>query len=283
MADIFLSYKREDRDKVRPLVEALQAQGWSVWWDTRIDAGEIWDEVIETQLKAAKCVVVVWSKLSVHARWVRAEALKGLERDCLVPVALEGVDLPVPFNTIQTIDLARWKGDAADAAFANLCAGVRRILERQGIYVTQTAPSDRKEARAHNNRGKAHYDSKDYDLAISDYTKAVEADPKYAVAFRNRGDAHFQRKDYDLAISDYTKAIDIDPEDAGAYINRGDARRSKGDLDRAIDDYTTAIEIDPKNVPAYSGRADSYSERQDLDRAIADYNRVVELSLGPRR
>ena len=41
MADIFLSYKREDREKVRPIVDALQAKGWTVWWDTRIGAGEV--------------------------------------------------------------------------------------------------------------------------------------------------------------------------------------------------------------------------------------------------
>ncbi len=46
MTDIFLSYKREDREKVRPLVEALQAQGWPVWWDTRIGVSETWDAVI---------------------------------------------------------------------------------------------------------------------------------------------------------------------------------------------------------------------------------------------
>ena len=66
MADIFLSYKREDRDKVKLIVEALQAKGWTVWWDTRIGAGESWDQVIEAQLKAAKCVLVVWSKRSVE-------------------------------------------------------------------------------------------------------------------------------------------------------------------------------------------------------------------------
>ena len=44
MADIFLSYKREDREKVRPLVEALQAQGLvGVVGHPDRRAGETWD------------------------------------------------------------------------------------------------------------------------------------------------------------------------------------------------------------------------------------------------
>ena len=33
MSHIFLSYASEDRERVRPLAEALSQQGWSVWWD----------------------------------------------------------------------------------------------------------------------------------------------------------------------------------------------------------------------------------------------------------
>ena len=32
MAGIFIGCASEGRSKVKPLVEALEAQGWSVWW-----------------------------------------------------------------------------------------------------------------------------------------------------------------------------------------------------------------------------------------------------------
>ncbi len=35
MADIFGSYTRADQEIVRSIVSLLEAQGWSVWWDTR--------------------------------------------------------------------------------------------------------------------------------------------------------------------------------------------------------------------------------------------------------
>ena len=127
MADIFFSYKREDREKVRPLVEALQTKGWSVWWDTRIGSGETWDRVIEAQLAVAKCVVVVWSKRSINSDPVRGEANEGRERRCLIPVTIEGVTPPLIFRMMQATDLTRWHGNPDDPDFLHVCEGIERV------------------------------------------------------------------------------------------------------------------------------------------------------------
>ena len=36
MADVFISYKKSDADRVRPLVENLRAADLDVWWDEGI-------------------------------------------------------------------------------------------------------------------------------------------------------------------------------------------------------------------------------------------------------
>ncbi len=46
MADIFLSYASEDRERVQPLAEVLEGQGYSVWWDTRIGVATSFDREI---------------------------------------------------------------------------------------------------------------------------------------------------------------------------------------------------------------------------------------------
>ena len=74
MSDIFLSYDDVDRDRVRTLVGALEARGWSVWWDHRLAAGAAFSEVIERELEAAGSVIVAWTRTSVDSEWVRAEA-----------------------------------------------------------------------------------------------------------------------------------------------------------------------------------------------------------------
>lgn len=39
VASIFMSYAREDRSRAEPLVRALEAKGWSVFWDPEIPPG----------------------------------------------------------------------------------------------------------------------------------------------------------------------------------------------------------------------------------------------------
>jgi len=56
MADVFLSYAREDRDCAEKLARALVERGWTVWWDLRIQVGRSFSETIERELDAAKCV-----------------------------------------------------------------------------------------------------------------------------------------------------------------------------------------------------------------------------------
>jgi len=61
MADVFVSYARSDKARVAPLVAALEAQGWTIWWDPEIEAGQQFDDQIEDELDAAKAVLVVWT------------------------------------------------------------------------------------------------------------------------------------------------------------------------------------------------------------------------------
>ena len=122
MADVFVSYATADRERVRPLVEALEEHGHSVWWDREIDPGAAFDEAIERALNDATWVVSVWTELSISSRWVRAESMFALDRDALLPVLLDDVELPVAFRTTQAVDLRDWRPDSSDEGLSQLLA-----------------------------------------------------------------------------------------------------------------------------------------------------------------
>jgi TolB-like protein len=124
--DIFLSYSREDQATARRYAEALQREGFNVWWDQALDAGEDFDEVTERALEEAKAVVVLWSRTSVSSRWVRAEATQANAANKLVPVMIEDCKRPIMFELKQTVDLSGWSGNVTDAAWQGLLAGLRR-------------------------------------------------------------------------------------------------------------------------------------------------------------
>ena len=113
MNDIFLSYTSDDREKARQVARALEARGWSVWWDREIPPGKKYDKVIEEALDASNCIVVLWSKASVASGWVRAEADEGVRRRILVPAIVELATIPLGFRRIQAADLTGCRAAAA--------------------------------------------------------------------------------------------------------------------------------------------------------------------------
>src|SRR5882724_5989648 len=101
MNEIFISYKREERDIARQLADTLEGRGWTVWWDPKLRAGEHFDDVIEDAIKNAKCVIVLWSARSIMSEYVKDEATYALELGKLVPVALDNNRLPFRFQRLH--------------------------------------------------------------------------------------------------------------------------------------------------------------------------------------
>ena len=136
MAEIFISYASENRQRARGLAEALGARGWSVWWDREIPLGKSFDEVIEKALGEAKCVIVLWSAVSVASEWVRNEASEAKRRGILIPVFIEPVDAPLAFRLLNGADLKDWQPGAIDAEFDRLVEGVTALLAQTGTVGT---------------------------------------------------------------------------------------------------------------------------------------------------
>src|SRR5579863_3173811 len=130
MADVFVSYSRSDKARVAPLVAAIEAQGWSVWWDPAISPGQQFDDQIDRELQAASCVVVVWTPASVTSRWVRGEARDAADRGILVPVRFDDARLPIDVRAIHTTDLDQWAEDPTSAPFKDLLRALQGVIER---------------------------------------------------------------------------------------------------------------------------------------------------------
>jgi adenylate cyclase len=131
MADIFVSYSRTDRARVVALVAAIEAQGWTVWWDSAINTGQEFDSQIENELQQAAAAIVVWTQTSVASRWVRGEAREAADRGILVPVRFEGAKLPMDVRAIHTTDLDDWNDDPASAPFQELLRALGSMIARQ--------------------------------------------------------------------------------------------------------------------------------------------------------
>ena len=139
-SDVFVSYKAEDRARLKPLVDALEAEGFSVWWDARIGGGTNWHLDIEKHLDAAKCVLVAWTKHSVgdDGHFVRDEARRAQRRGAYLPVCLDAVEPPLGFGEIQALPLKGWKRDRSDPRFRAVADAVWERVS--GEHIAHHAP-----------------------------------------------------------------------------------------------------------------------------------------------
>jgi hypothetical protein len=128
MADIFISYKREDqeeRGRVRPIAEALRAEGYDVFYDVQIPPGSSWEDVLQSKIKAARAVLVLWSQHSVESDWVKEEAEMAKHAGKLIPVFLDAVPPPFGFARIEGANLVDWDGDLTHIEWKNLVSAIK--------------------------------------------------------------------------------------------------------------------------------------------------------------
>eukprot|EP01037_Dinobryon_pediforme_P017417 gene17417-17608_t len=95
LSDIFISYSSRHRDLTQRLADALEAQGYSVWWDRYLEAYMRFRDEIDAALSKARVVVVVWSDSAAASDYGR-----------LVNTLAPGFDparIPTPMREIHAV------------------------------------------------------------------------------------------------------------------------------------------------------------------------------------
>ena len=88
-----------------------------------------------------------------------------------------------------------------------------------------------------------------------------EVNKECAQTYYNRGLAHSKKGELELAIANYTKAIEIEPDYADAYYNRGGAWLRLGKPEKAKSDLAAARHLGSEDLAALD------KIMQDYDRA----------------
>ena len=133
MADVFLSYKREDAARVTKLVAALRSAGLDLWWDQDIPPSAPWEATIERALAEAKAVIVCWSPHAVASENVRSEARVARKDGRLIQLFLKPCQPPLFFGERQGIDLSSWRGKPDDPQIGRIAETARRVAAGERI------------------------------------------------------------------------------------------------------------------------------------------------------
>lgn len=139
MTDVFISYSRANAKTARALADKLERQGYSVWWDEQITAGQSFALELERKLAEARAVLVIWSQESVESPWVREEASYARELAKLIPVStVPAHKVPLGFQTLQTINLEPNPTEVPQPAEDAILRAIEAIIERDKGKVKST-------------------------------------------------------------------------------------------------------------------------------------------------
>lgn len=85
--DVFISYKREEDAARAVLVEALEAAGYDVFWDAKLNHDD-WKHDLRDEINRCKLVICLWSAKAAGSDAVKAEAFHafGLKRLLSAPI-----------------------------------------------------------------------------------------------------------------------------------------------------------------------------------------------------
>jgi tetratricopeptide (TPR) repeat protein len=119
-------------------------------------------------------------------------------------------------------------------------------LENCNIALNQSALSFRDRAATLTNRGIIHMALVNYEMAIEDFSSALNLKPELGEIHVNIGNVYYMDGVYDKAIEQYTSAIVKQTTKVHvAYINRGMAYEKQGDFENAELDYREAMTLLP--------------------------------------
>ena len=129
-------------------------------------------------------------------------------------------------------------------------------------------------AKAHAGIGNTYFALSEYTNSIEAYKLAVQYDNKYQCFLY--GIESLLSGDYNIAIHEFSKAIEENIDIFIAYDFRCNVYHEIGKYNEAIGDYSHILEEYPDYLPAYLGRALSYLAKLDMINAINEINEVIK-------
>ena len=256
MADLFVSYAREDREGAAALVAALSEAGWSVFYDEHLPAGSDWIKELERELRAARCLVILLSAAARDSTWIQEEKLFAESIGLSVfPVRLDSSPLPFGFGTRHAASLPNWKGDANDAAFRAFVEKLERQCLPSSRPAAQPPPIVKKPPAPRITRSVVR-------LFRFFFSSPVQRAYRRAEALRAEGR-------WEEAFEAYTNVLTRAPDHANAFAGRSLVatrcnRPFEEDHDRAFELGTTRHEMHEILAAAAADGSGDYARAIEL-------------------
>jgi tetratricopeptide (TPR) repeat protein len=155
---------------------------------------------------------------------------------------------------------------------SNLGAELEPTALRQGLQKSSN------NAATHVARGDAYRLRAEYELAVAEYTGALEIESNNIAALIRRGQCFGLQGHHERAIEDFTAALRINPRSELALHHRGRALAGQNNLAAAIIDLNEALQINPENAWTFHYRGETWFALREVESALLDFNSAIRLN-----
>ncbi len=146
--------------------------------------------------------------------------------------------------------------ESAHYSMANTLVAMKKYDEALASY--NRAISIRPKAEFFHARGRLHFIRNDFELAIEDNTRSIEASPAYSVAYADRATANSRLGKFKLAIPDARKAIETSGESSAIRYSLAYFLYMDGQFSAALTEASKVIQLEPNWKAAYTLRSNIY-------------------------
>jgi tetratricopeptide (TPR) repeat protein len=166
----------------------------------------------------------------------------------------------------------------ASAWLLSSCGLLGKDLSSVKDWITGKDWSSEKQAQTYYESGVRDFQSGALQVAIDEFSKAIQLNPSFAAAYQARAALRFQKKDYADALADCDKVIGLRHDDEHIYLIKGACHFFLQDFKGARNILSTAIAINPDDPLAWECRGEALGQLRDWDEAVADFTKAIQLN-----
>lgn len=134
-------------------------------------------------------------------------------------------------------------------------------------------------ARAHTDLGAAYLQQGKYEIALSEFSEAIQIDPTYALAYNGMGLVQAALGEDSKADASYKKSIELQPSNSESHNNYGSFLCSRKRYDESIGHFLTAVKNPLYGTPnlAYANAGICSARKGDNKNAEIYLNKALLL------
>ena len=131
MVDVFISHDQNDATFAAAIANGLEARGWTCSPGSETVLTELHHQNLQTELEAAKLVIVIWSMASIANEWVRLEATLAHKQGKVFHILRPPARLPSDIEALDTHTMVGTEKDDIEALIIKLVRACAQTSEAE--------------------------------------------------------------------------------------------------------------------------------------------------------